>query len=310
MGTALRRFAILVLFVSSGLHAEERLGVLEFFARGSGAYCIAAAPSINALQQEMQGRALVLEYPYDSFSSGTRVKRFFDSFSGCVPCGIALPLVVVGSGFDVAEGPVEYAVRYRSMLEAELARPPGAAIQAWSRRSGNGLTVYATVKNTGATPLPAASKPTVWLLIWEDTRIGLTNTFMRGTQSELLSGDLAQGESRNVTFNVAWLNPSDWERVQSAVLLETQPAGGTRWDMLQAAVARAPGLSADPTSLTLTAAQPESTVTLAGPHVLRFSSTSDVDWLSVTPPTGAVPGQAAIRLVGSPHAGASGTVRF
>jgi hypothetical protein len=309
MGTALKRYAILVLLVSSSLYADERLGVLEFFARGSGAYCIAAAPSILALQQEMQGRALVLEYPYDAFSTGTRVKRFFDSFSGCVSCGIALPLVVVGSGFDVAEGPVEYAVRYRSMLEADLARPPGAAIQAWSRRSGNGIQVFATVTNTSGVLLPAASQPTVDLLVWEDARIGLTNTFMRGTQSELLSGDLAPGESRNVTFDAAWLNPSDWQRVRSAVLFDNRPQG-TKWDMLQAAVTKPVGLSADPTSLTLSAAQPEITVTLAGPHVLTFSATSDVDWLSVTPPTGAVPARAAIRLVGSPPAGASGTVRF
>ena len=305
MGRAVRR-ALVLLLLSTGAHADERFGVLEFFVRGSGAYCQDAAPSVMALQDAMEGRAVVLEYPVDSFPQG-RLDRFWAAYSGPSPY---LPIAVVGSGYDVCQGPVDYAARYRQMLEAELARPPRAAIQAWSRPWGNGLQVFATVRNLGAEALRTSTRPTLWLVAWEDGRIGLTKTFVRATASRALAADIPPGGAATFTLEVPSLGTADRQRVRAVVLLDELLAGSSRYDLLQSVVAQPAGFSVTPAAVTLGPAAGEAEVTLAGPHVLTWSAISDVAWLEVTPPSGTVPGGATIRLVGSPAASATGTVRF
>jgi hypothetical protein len=305
MDKAVRR-ALVLLLLSTEAHAEERFGVLEFFVRGSGAYCQAAAPSVMALQDAMEGRAVVLEYPFDSFTQG-RVDRFWAAYTGPSPY---LPITLVGSGYDVCQGPVDYATRYRQMLEAELARPPRAAIQAWSRPWGSGLQVYATVRNLGAEPLRTGTKPTLWLVAWEDGRIGLTKTFVRATASRALAADIPPGGTASLTIEVPSLGTADRQRVRAAVLLDELLAGTSRYDLLQSVVAQPAGVSVTPAAVTLGPAAGETQVTLEGPHVLTWSAISDVAWLEVTPASGTVPAGATIRLVGSPAAGAIGTVRF
>lgn len=307
MGEALKRM-LLLLLVATTASAEQRFGVMEFFARGTGEYCVAAAPSVLALQDEMEGRAVILEYPYDSFRDG-RVDRFWGAYSGPSPY---LPLVMVGSGYDVCQGAVDYATRYRQMLESELARSARVSIQAWSRRSGGGLEVFATAKNLGATSLTAAMRPTFWLLVWEDGRLGLTKTFVRAAQSRAMTAEIPGGGSVDVTFQTPVLYPTNWQRVRSLVLMESLPTCGCgdRYDMLQAAIAKPAGIALTPAEVTLYPAEPEAIVTIDGPHVLGFSASTDVDWLSVTPPSGTLPGKVAIRLAGAPPAGSTGLVRI
>lgn len=305
MGKAVRRTLVLLL-LSTGAHADDRFGVLEFFVRGSGAYCQDAAPSVMALQDAMEGRAVVLEYPVDSFPQG-RLDRFWAAYAGPSPY---LPIAVVGSGYDVCQGPVDYATRYRQMLEAELARPPRAAIQAWSRPWENGLQVFATVRNLDAITLRTSTRPTLWLVAWEDGRIGLTKTFVRATASRALAADIPPGGTATFTLEVPSLGTANRQRVRAAVLLDELLAGSSRYDLLQSVVAQPAGISVTPAAVTLGPSARETLVTLEGPHVLTWSAISDVSWLEVTPASGTVPGGATIRLVGSPAAGSIGTVRF
>jgi hypothetical protein len=305
MGKAVRRVLVLLL-LSTAAHADERFGVLEFFVRGSGAYCQAAAPSVLALQDAMEGRAVVLEYPVDSFPQG-RLDRFWAAYTGPSPY---LPIAVVGSGYDVCQGPVDYATRYRQMLEAEIVRSPRAAIQAWSRPWGDGLQVFATARNLGAETLRTGTRPTFWLVVWEDGRIGLTKTFVRATASRALAADVPPGGTTSVTLEVPSIGTANRQRVRAVVLLDELLAGSSRYDLLQSVVAQPAGVSVTPAAVTLGPAAGETQVTLEGPHVLTWSATSDVAWLEVTLASGPVPGGATIRLVGSPTAGATGTVRF
>jgi hypothetical protein len=305
MGKVVSR-ALVLLVLSTEAHADERFGVLEFFVRGSGAYCQNAAPSVLALQDAMEGRAVVLEYPVDSFPQG-RVDRFWAAYTGPSPY---LPIAVVGSGYDVCQGPVDYANRYRQMLEAELARPPRAAIQAWSRPWGDGLQVFATVRNLGAGALSTSTRPTLWLVAWEDGRIGLTKTFVRATASRALAADVPPGGTASFTLEVPSLGTANRQQVRAVVLLDELLAGGSRYDLLQSVVAQPAGISVTPAAVTLGASAGETLVTLEGPHVLTWSATSDVAWLEVTPASGTVPGGSTIRLAGSPAAGVIGTVRF
>ena len=234
MGRALR-LVPLVLLAASVARGEERLAVFELFVRGAGAYCIAAAPSVTALQDEMAGRALLLEYPYDSFPQG-RVDRFWAAYSGPSPY---LPLVVVGSGYDVCQGPVDYASRYRQMIDAELARQPRAALRAYSRTWGAGLRVWGTLRNTGASVLSRGTTPAFWVVAWEDGRIGLTKTFVRATASAALGTDVPPGGTASVTIDIPSLGGADPGRTRSLLLLEDRPYDG-RWDMLQARRRRRP----------------------------------------------------------------------
>ena len=224
MGKGVSR-ALFVLLLSTEALAEERLGVMEFFVRGSGTYCLAAAPSVIALQDAMEGRAVVLEYPYDTFNKG-RVDRFWAAYTGPSPY---LPLVTVGSGFDVSQGPVDYATRYRQMLDAELARPPRAAIRAFSRRLGSGVQVFATVRNLDVATLGPDRQSTLWLIVWEDGPIGLTKTLVRGTISKALATSVPPGGTTNLTLESPSLGSVSWQNVRTLVLLEEFPPGGSRY---------------------------------------------------------------------------------
>lgn len=305
MGRALR-LAPLVLLAAGAARGEERLAVFELFVRGAGAYCIAAAPSVIALQDEMAGKALLLEYPYDSFLQG-RVDRFWAAYSGPSPY---LPLVVVGSGNDVCQGPVDYAARYRQMIEAERARPPRASLRAFGRTSGAGLRVWGTLTNTGAAVLLRGTTPTFWAVAWEDGRVGLTKTFVRATASKALAADVPPGGTANVTVDLPSLGGADPGKVRALLLLEDRPAGG-RWDALQAAVAQPAALSAAPTELTVGPDAPEAGVALDGPYVLGWTAVADVPWLEVSPASGtSVPARVTLRLSGAAPAGTRGNVLF
>lgn len=300
------RYALALLCVAAAATAEDRLCVFEFFVRGSGAYCQAAAPAVRALQAEMQGRAVLLEYDYDAFSHG-RADRWWAAYTGSP--AVYLPIVMVGSGYMVDQGPVSYASRYRAMIDAELARAPAAQVKAWSQRAGAGLTVYARATNLSGVPLTTDHAAAFWVIVWEEARIGLTDTWVRSTASKALTATLAPGDTTTVTISVPTVAAADWERIRALVLLEHRPTGAGKYDMLQAAAAGPASLDAKPTQLTLGPSAPSAVVGLDGPHVLAWTATAEVPWLQVAPAAGSIPGNLTISLVGSPPPGQSGTVR-
>lgn len=302
------RWAFALLLLPAFAAAEDRLAVLEFFGRPSGAYCQAAAPAMLTLQGEMEGRALLLEYDYDQFRTG-RVDRWWAAHSG--GGSVALPVVMVGSGTQISSAPTSYLATYRAMLQAELARPPAAALQAWARPLGNALRVYVRAENRSAVPLSPADSAAFWVLVWEDGRIGLTDTWVRATTSKPLAATLDPGGTVTTVVDVPAFTAADRTRIRSLVLLEHRPAAA-KFDMLQAAVSSTAGLAVTPAELTLGAARPAVDVDLAGPHVLGWTATADVPWLEVTPASGSLPGRATVGLVGGqlPAGAPTGHVRF
>lgn len=302
------RWALPLLLLSAPVAAEDRLAVLEFFGRPAGTYCQAAAPAMLTLQTEMEGRALLLEYDYDQFRTG-RMDRWWAAYSG--GGSVALPVVMVGSGYRISSAPTNYLETYRAMLQAELARPPAAAVQAWARSIGDALRVYVRAENLSATPLSPANSAALWVLVWEDGRIGLTETWVRATASKPLTVTLDPGGTATAVVDVPAFSANDRTRIRSLALLEHRLAGG-KYDMLQAAVSTTAGLVASPGQVTLGAAQPAVEVSLTGPHVLEWTATSDVPWLELTQASGSLPAHATVRLVGGqPPVGApTGHVRF
>lgn len=287
--------------------AQERLAVFEFFGRPAGQYCRDAAPTVLALQQQYAGRAILLEYDYDRFPSG-RVDRWWAARTGTGT--VYLPLVMVGSGFRISSGPVDFDTVYRSMLDAELARPPQAEVSAWSRRQGNALRVYLRARNLSATPLTAANNAGLWLLAWEDSRRGLTDTWVRAAVAKPLTATLQPGAAVTATLDTPALTDVNWNVLRSLALLEHRPGGTGPYDMLQAAMATPATLAVSPTQLVLTPLLATATLALDGPYVLSWSARTDAPWLVVTPTSGTLPTTLTVALAAGAVAGATATVEL
>jgi hypothetical protein len=298
---------LLVLLGGAAVSAQERLAVLEFFGRPNGQFCSEAGPAMLALQAEMAGRAVLLEYDYDRFWTG-RVDRFW----AARPSAMYLPLVMVGSGYRTSGGQVSYEHDYRAMLNAELARAPEAVVSAYWRRSGDAARVYVHVTNLRVSALTSTEDAAIWVIAWENDRIGVSDTWVRGTVLRPLTEPLAPGATLAATIDTTSLAGVDWQLISTLACLERRPGGSGVYDMLQAAVAAPVGLTVSPTTLAPTIAEPTAEVTLSGPYVLTWTAAPDVPWLSVSPTSGALPATVTVSLVPSalPAGGGTGVVHF
>jgi thiol-disulfide isomerase/thioredoxin len=287
--------------------AAERLAVLEFFGRPGGAYCRAAAPAMLSLQQQLAGSAVLLEYDFDQFSSG-RVDRFV----AAEPLAYYLPLVMVGSGYRTSWGPVDYLAAYSAMLSEELERAPQAEVRAYWRRVGDAVRCYARVTNLADVALTPAESAAVWLIVWENDRIGLTDTWVRASAPVALPVSLAPGATTDLVIDTGAIGGADWAQISCLALVERRPGGSGRYDALQAAVAGEAGLAVTPGVLSLGRDRPRGEVALEGPAVLSWTASCGADWVTVSPAGGAAPATVSIAVdpAKAPAAGSSATVRF
>ncbi|MBI4916112.1 MAG: hypothetical protein HY825_09720 [Acidobacteria bacterium] len=222
------------------------------------------------------------------------------------------------SGARISNGAVAFASVYRSIVDAELARPPQARVEAWSRRVGNTLRIYARVANLADDTLSvAANEAAVHALVWENVQVGVTGRAVRAALRIAVFQPLAPGASAGFVLDTDPLDLESWDAVHAVAVVDFRPLGHTGgWDMLQAALAAPAALLATPAALELTVVpgQPASavaTVALAGPHVVTWTAAADVPWLEVTP-AGALPGEAtvAVRVADLPPGPQTGTLTF
>jgi hypothetical protein len=292
MGHRLRSLLFLLLLCSVPVAAEDRLAVLEFFGRPEGTFCSAAGPAMTALQNEMSGTAVLLEYDYDAFPFG-RQDRFWATGASAT----YLPLVMVGSGYRTSSGSVDYERVYRSMLDDELSRPARAEISAYWRRRNNSMRVYVEVRNLGNTELELDREASTWLIAYEDpSSEGVGLTWVRSTVQRALPYDLAPGESVTDVIDSTPMSGVSWDRMAGLVVVEDRPGGSGAYDMLQATVALPAALSAAPELLEMDRRGPAAEVELTGPHVVSWSATCDVPWIEVTPTSGALPSTVTLTL--------------
>jgi hypothetical protein len=287
--------------------AEDRFAVLEFFGRPNGAYCSAAGPAMTTLQREMQGRAVLLEYDYDDFLYGRQ-----DRFWATGASAMYLPLVMVGSGYRTSSGPVSYESVYRSMINAELARPPRAEVSAFWRRSGNTMRAYVEVLNLGETDLEIDQEAAIWLIAFENASIGVSTTWVRSSAQQSLPFDLAPGESATAVIDTPPMSGVDWSKMTGLVMIEDQTGSCGCYDMAQAAEALPAGLTAVPDNLILSSSASSAEVVLTGPYVLSWTASSDVSWIEVTPSSGDLPANptVTVRPELAPASGSGGVVTF
>ncbi len=174
-----------------------------------------------------------LEYPVDSAPSG-RYNRWWAAYAGS--SSVYLPLIMVDSGSQISNGPVDFYNVYRSMVNTALARSAKATITAYSLRRGNKLRFFVRVTNLSGTSLAYSSNSAaVHAVVWEDAHVADTNRFVRATVSTEITSSIADGESSFFILETPELTGVAWDKLHAAVLADYRPAGMTgAYDMLQA----------------------------------------------------------------------------
>jgi len=178
---------------------------------------------------------------------GNRIGRWWAAHgSGSV----TLPLIMIDSGHQISNGylgnPGAYNT-YKAMVDAELARPPQAEIEAEGWRLGNRMHFDVELTNLSGVALSTSNSATVHALVYEehtpvDPNVDhITGRIVRAAVSTGVSPALAHGATRTFTLDTPELsNVVDWTKVHAIVLVDYRPAGSSgAYDMLQAVSADA-----------------------------------------------------------------------
>lgn len=222
---------------------------------------------------------LFLEQPVDS-PLGSRYNRWWSAHSS--GGSVTLPLVMLSSGHQISNGYLGQGAydTYHAMVDAELARPAGAALVATSARVGNRLRFTVTLTNLSGVTLSPANGATVHALVYEQhTPVStstdhITGRIVRAAVAQPLTTSLAQGASATFTLETEELSTVvNWAMVRTVALADYRPAGSSAYDMLQAASADSrPALQV---SLTVTPRQAQPGAQVA--YALRVVNTGNVE---------------------------------
>lgn len=248
---------------------------------------------------------------------GDRISRWWTAYGAGGT--VYLPLVMVDSGHEFSSSVVAWSRVYGSMVNDELARAPEAAIAAWALRQGDAVRVWATVTNlSGATLSAAANQAAVHALIWENKKVGTTSRIVRTAPFVPITDPLAPGSTAAFVLTSPALAGVDWTKLHTVVVVDYRPQGRLgAWDMLQAATATAPAMSAQPAAVSLRAPSGgpgagSAVVHLSGPHAVAWQATPSEPWILVSPASGTLPAEVTLTAVVAalPEGTSTATVAF
>jgi hypothetical protein len=259
---------------------------------------------VDALASEYAsaGKPVVfLEQDVDS-PIGKRFDRWWAAYTGG---GTAyLPLVMVDSGYQISSGSqTDFGAAYRKLVDAELPRQPQAEIEAYTRKFGARMRVYARLRNTAGTALSAAgNKAALHALVWEDRRVGVTARIVRAAPWVGVSPEVAPEGEFTATLETSDLAGVNWNALHTVVVADYLPGPAPAYDMLQGALAEPAALEADPQTVTValdanTREDRPVPVRLRGPYVLSWTAVADVSWITVTPDVGPISAQPTMSVV-------------
>ena len=246
-------------------------------------------------------RPVVFLEQHVDFPIGSRINRWWAAYgSGGT---VYLPLVMVDSGHRISSGSQnDFKAAYRKLVDAELARPPQGEINAYTRRVGSRMRIYARLRNAVSTALSASGNDAaLHALVWEDNRVGVTNRIVRAAPWVGIYPEVAPGGEFTATLETSDLPSVNWSALHTVVVADYLPGSGPAYDMLQGALAEPAALAADPESVTValdanTLEDPAVPVRLVGPYVLNWTAVADVPWIAVTPDSGSISVQPTIEL--------------
>jgi len=172
---------------------------------------------------------------------GVRIDRYWDSVEQGP--GFGVPFDMVDSGFRTHYGwentQRDYETVFMAMVDEALERPAGAAIEAYYQRSDRDVTVNTRITNlSGLTLDYNTNGATAHAMVYERTPVVHTNRFVRAALP-LAVRHLEPGATMDLDFFLETVPVQYWDRAAVVVLLDYRPdpAGSTRWESLQAAVA-------------------------------------------------------------------------
>ncbi len=196
---------------------------------------------MDQLAQEYASRPVVfVEQPVDS-PIGKRYDRWWAAH-GSGTTGVYLPLVMADSGHSFSSGPVDFYSVYRNMVEAELARAPGAGLECNVVRVGNQLRFMGRIINRSGVALSSSrNDATIHALVYEDKSGGSTGRIVRSAVYSPLMVDLPDGTSASFSLGTPELSGVVWDNLHSVVFADYRPGGSSgAYDMLQAVVPSQP----------------------------------------------------------------------
>ena len=211
---------------------------------------------------------------------GDRMDRWWTAHGGG---SVTLPLVMVSSGHQFGNGYLGSSAHdtYKSMVDAELARPALAEITAQGQRIGNKVHFDIQLKNLSGVTLSSSNAARVHAIVYEehtpvDPNVDhITGRIVRAAVSTSVSPALSNGATTAFTLETDNLtNVVDWGRIHMIVLADYRPGGSSgAYDMLQAVSADArPALTVSKQAA-LDLALPGAPLT----YTIRVANTGDLD---------------------------------
>ena len=246
----------------------------------------------------MSGPQVVLvAHTWDN--AGTREQRVYAAH----PDAAYFPIILVSSGHAVFTGPTSPYDSYRAMIAADLARPASGELEAWWRRDGDDVVVWATLRNLGTAALSqAANSAALTAMVYERTYEFPFQNPVRGVTAVPLTAAVAPGATAQLQARVVAPAVSNWSQADVVALVDDRPAGSTgAYDVVQAARVAPAGLDATPAEIEVVvipgaSAPAERSLALSGPPVLTWTATTDAPWLEIEPATGALPAAPVVRV--------------
>ena len=218
------------------------------------------------------------------YDNGSRNYRWWEAYRASGGGSTTtLPEAMVNSGHQVADGSVTFPNAstdkfynlYKSMVDAELSRPPEADIDAFAERVDDRVRFSIWVTNRSSRPLYAYKNlATVNAIVYEDTHVLLTDRFVRAAEETALTPELAPYETSAFQLETPELSGVDWDKLHSLAFVDYQPGDGA-YDIVQAAVPGPPDFWARPESITLMI---DSTEVLIHTIDIDLRGTLDLDW--------------------------------
>jgi hypothetical protein len=156
-----------------------------------------------------------------------------------------LPLIMIGSGFQISTGGVDFQPTYAAMIDAELSRPPKAWLSAFGRREGDRIRLSGRFINQAGVPLSsAADAASVNGMIYEENFSLAHHRWVRAVVKSSLGQEIAPDASTVFSLLTPVLAGVNWALLHPLVFADYKPGGNVpAFDMLQAAEAGWLGVS-------------------------------------------------------------------
>ena len=224
-----------------GAPAQDRLVLFESFMNPDCGVCSAAAPHIQRLAQEYDGKAVFLEQ-HAAQPLGDRYSRFWAAYEGQ---SAGYPIVTIDSGAQITQGShQDFYGTYKTLVDVALARQADAEVALTATWLSNTIDVSMTITNTGDVALSySGNRAKVHALVYETGDVGKTGQLVCGGASQRLATELGPGESAVYHFVIDELAYGERVALSCVALIDYRPGVDSGpFDMLQAAVAPVAGL--------------------------------------------------------------------